>query len=455
MPDFDRMSIQELTRQEGFDCACGRHHACALDFLRIGSGALAGVGDMVLAMGCKKPFVVCDDNTYRVAGRRVDALLNEAGIPHVLYVIPCAGQKIAPAEWEVGSALMHFDPDCDLFLGVGSGVINDICKVLGHATGLKSAIVGTAPSMDGFASNSSAMEINHVKMTLFNRAPKGILLDTDILREAPMRMLWAGLGDMAAKYIALCEWRISNLVTGEYYCEDVAKLMRSALKRVIDAADGIPGRDPAAIQAIAEGLIVSGIAMAYAEISRPASGLEHYFSHMWEMMALERNQPYDLHGIQVGIGTMLTLKMYRKFRQITPDRAKAEAYWTGMTQEKWEGRIREIFGKTAPEIITMEASIGKNDPKGHEERLNRIMAHWADIQRAVSEELPDYEQLRGLMEKTGMPLRPSDIGISVKDTVNAFIGARDARNKYMSCSLLWDLGLTDEFADYLEQVAEE
>ena len=63
--------------------------------------------------------------------------------------------------------------------------------------------------------------------------------------------------------------------------------------------------------------------------------------------------------------------------------------------------------------------------------------------------------LRALMEKTGMPLKPSEIGISVEDAVNAFIGARDARNKYMSCSLLWDLGLTDEFAEYLRETAEE
>ena len=455
MPDFYRMSIQALTRQEGFACPCGKHHACALDDLRIGSGALAGVSDMVRALGCKKPFIVCDDHTFEVAGKQVDALLTAAGIPHMLYIIPCAGQKIAPAEWEVGSVLMHFDPSCDLFLGVGSGVINDICKVLGHATGLKSAIVGTAPSMDGFASNSSAMEINHVKMTLFNRAPKGILLDTDILRQAPMRMLWAGLGDMAAKYIALCEWRMSNIVTGEYYCEAVARLMRAALKRVIDAAAGIPGRDPQAIRAIGEGLVISGIAMAYAEISRPASGTEHYFSHMWEMMALERNQPYDLHGIQVGIGTAMMLKLYRKFREITPDREKAAAYWQAMTPEKWEAQIRRIFGKTAPEIIEMERKGQKNDPAAHQERLDRIIAHWNDIMAAVNEELPDEKALLSLMESTGMPLKPSQIGISVEDTVNAFVGARDARLKYMCCSLLWDLGLTDEFARYLAQAAEE
>ncbi len=455
MPDFDQMTLRELACGKGFDCGCGKHHACAMDFLEIGPGAVAKTPDMVRAMGCKAPFVVCDQNTYEAAGKQVDELLTAAGVEHKLYVIPCAGQKIAPAEWEVGSVIMHYDPACDLILGVGSGVINDICKVVGSALGKKSAIVGTAPSMDGYASNSSAMEVNHVKLTLFNRAPKGMILDTDILARAPLRMLWAGLGDMAAKYIALCEWRMSHIVTGEYYCENVARLMRAALRRVTGAAAGIPERKPEAIQSIAEGLVISGIAMAYAEISRPASGTEHYFSHMWEMMALERNQPYDLHGIQVGIGTALMLKLYRKFRQITPDRQRAEAYWQAMTPEKWETQIRRIFGRTAPEIIEMERQGRKNDPAAHQERLNRILDRWDEIMAAVNEELPDEETLLALMKGTGMPVKPSQIGISIEDTVNAFIGARDARIKYMCCSLLWDLGLTDEFAAYLAQAAEE
>ena len=455
MPDFDRMSLEELIRPEGFDCPCGKHHVCAMDFLAIAPGAVNRTAEMVRAMGCQKPFVICDENTYAAAGKRVDELLTAANIDHLLYIIPCAGQKIAPAEWEVGSVIMHYDPSCDLILGVGSGVINDISKVVGNALRLRSAIVGTAPSMDGYASNSSAMEINHVKMTLFNRAPKGMILDTDILRQAPMRMLWAGLGDMVAKYIALCEWRMSNIATGEYYCEDVAKLMRAALKRVVDAAAGIPERKPEVIQSIAEGLVISGIAMAFAEISRPASGTEHYFSHMWEMMALERNQPYDLHGIQVGIGTAMMLKLYRKFREITPSREQAEAYWQRMTPEVWQAQIRRIFGKTAPEIIAMEEKGQKNDPAAHEERLNRIINHWDDMLAAVNEELPEEETLMALLKGTGMPVKPSDIGISIEDTVNAFVGARDARLKYMACSVLWDLGLTDEFAAYLAQVAEE
>ena len=453
MPRFDQMSLKELIRPEGFDCECGRHHVCALQYLKIGRGAVESVPEMLAAMGKKRPFVVCDQNTYEVAGRRVCEILDRAGVEHGLYVIP--GKRISPAEWEVGSALMHYDPRCDMLLGVGSGVINDTCKVLAHAIGVPSAIVGTAPSMDGYASNSSSMEVNHVKVSLYNHAPVGILLDSEILAQAPMRMLWAGLGDMVAKYIAVCEWRISHIVTGEFYCESIAQMMRSALKKIVDASDGITKRDPDAIQSIAEGLVVAGMAMAYAEISRPASGLEHYFSHMWEMMALERGVPYDLHGIQVGVGTVLSMKLYRKIRQIQPDRAKAEAHMKAFSRADWEAQVRRIFGKTADEIIAIEDKTHKNDPARHAKRLDNLVNHWDEILKIIDEELPDYDALYQTMAKTGMPMRPSEIDVPMDDVVNAFIGARDIRDKYLSCSFLWDLGLTDEFAEYLREVAEE
>lgn len=454
MPNFDALSLEELVRPEGYDCACGRHHACGLDYLKIGRGAIACVADMVAAMGKKRPFVVCDGNTYAVAGKRVCELLDAAGVESVCYIIP-GGPRIAPAEWEVGSVVMHYDPKCDMILAVGSGVVNDICKVVAKAVGVPSAVVGTAPSMDGYASDSSSMEVNHVKVSLYNHGPVGILLDTEILARAPIRMLWAGLGDMVAKYIAICEWRISHLVTGEFYCENIAQLMRAALRKIVDAADGIPARDPDAIGAIAEGLVTAGIAMAYVTISRPASGLEHYFSHMWEMMALERGQSYDLHGIQVGVGTVLTMKLYEHIRTIQPDRAKAEAQMKAYDRSAWEAQIRRIFGSTADEIIRIEDRTHKNDAQRHAKRLDSILAHWDEILRIMDEELPPYEELHRLLAKTGMPMTPGAIGVPLCDVVDAFIGSRDIRDKYLSCSLLWDLGLTDVFAQYLAEDAEK
>ena len=450
MMNFDQMSLEDLTRAEGYDCDCGKHHVCALKYLKIARGALANVAEMVATLGCRKPFVVCDQSTYEVAAKKVCEYLKAAGVEHTLYVIP--SEKPAPDEWTVGSVLMHFDVSCDLLLGVGSGVVNDTCKEVAFKTGRVNAIVGTAPSMDGFASATSSMEVDHVKVSLNNQCPQGILLDADVLAQAPERMLWAGLGDMVAKYVAVCEWRISHLITGEYYCEAIAQLMRSALKKIMANVDALMARDPDAVAAVAEGLVIAGLGMAYAGISRPASGLEHYFSHMWEMMALERGLPYDLHGIQVGVGTVLTFRLYQWIRTLRPDRARMEAHSEAFDPVAWEAQVRRIFGKTADEIVSIEQKTQKNDPARLQKRMDAICAHWDEILAIIDEELPEFEPLYRQLASTGMPMEPRDIDISDEDVINAYLGARDIRDKYLSCSLLWDMGLECEAAEFVRDI---
>ena len=169
------------------------------------------------------------------------------------------------------------------------------------------------------------MVVRRVKESLYNACPQAILADTDVLKTAPEVMLQAGLGDMLAKYVSVCEWRISHLVTGDAYCEEIAGLVRASLRKIVEHAEGLMRREDAALEAVIEGLVLSGVAMAFAEISRPASGLEHYFSHMWEMKALREGTAGDLHGIQVGVGTLLTLWIYEHLLNFdTVDRAKAE-----------------------------------------------------------------------------------------------------------------------------------
>ena len=447
MLDLTNKTIAELIDPRGYDCECGRRHAVQIRYVKTGRGVLGCVPEMVSALGAKKPFVLCDRNTYEAAGRKVCEILEAAGIPHVLYVAP--REKPAPDEWLLGNALMRLDRSCDLILGVGSGVINDTCKELAFKTGRLNAIVGTAPSMDGFASATSSMELDHVKVSLNNQCPQGILLDADVLAQAPMRMLWAGYGDMVAKYVAICEWRITNLITGEYYCESIAQMMRAALKKISDNADKLVRRDPDAVLHVADGLVIAGLGMAFAGCSRPASGLEHYFSHMWEMMALERGLPYDLHGIQVGVGTVMTMRLYAFIRKQRPDRARMEAHAAAFDRAAWEAQVRRIFGKAADEIIRVEDQQRKNDPERLKKRIDAICAHWDDILRIIEEELPDYGALYAQMKATGMPTEPADMDLSEADVVDAYLGSRDIRDKYLSCSMLWDMGLETEAADYL------
>ena len=117
--------------------------------------------------------------------------------------------------------------------------------------------------------------------------------------------------------------------------------------------------------------------------------------------------------------------------------------------------FRRIFGKTAPAILEIEKKAGKNDPEKHRERLARTLAHWDEIHKAMEEELPDLSELIRKMRMIGEPVKPSELGISLRDTVDAFVGSRDLRDKFLTSSLLWDLGEMEDYAKILEEEAEQ
>ena len=447
---LSEMTLAELTREEGIACSCGKIHRCGLRFFRAGAGAVNTLPEALSLRKRQHPMIVMDSNTEKAAGEKVRAVLRDAGVPSTEFVFPEREGKMEPDEWAMGALTMAMDPACDVIVAVGSGVINDCCKVMAHACGLPSMVVCTAPSMDGYCSNSASMIQNRLKVSLYNACPEAIIADTDILATAPDIMLQAGLGDMLAKYVSICEWRISHLVYGDAYCEEIAGMVRGCLKKIVDQADGLMRRDPEALKAVLEGLVISGISMAFAEISRPASGLEHYFSHLWEMQALQRGKPSDLHGIQVGVGTLCTLWIYEHMLNMEKvDESRAKAAIAAYSQEAWEKRMGEIFGVVTPTVLAIERKIRKNSPENWQARLKIITDHWEEIRTIIREELPPRETVYALMKKCGMPLVPADLKLSRQDTLDALEGSREIRDKYLTSSLLWDLGLLGETADKL------
>ena len=455
MEDLKTKTIDELIRPEGFSCSCGKDHKAGIPFVRISSGALSSVPEALALLGKHHPMVLCGPNGYKAAGEAVCGLLEKSGVPFTLHVLEEEdGGMLRPAEFAVGSAVLNFDHDADVVLGVGSGVINDTCKVVGKAAKLPCMIVATAPSMDGFASDGSSMEVGGIKLSLKEQVPEAIIGDSAVLAEAPIHMIHAGIGDILAKITSLFDWKISSIATGEHYCGNIAALVDHSLQNVIRLAPRAVQRESQAISEITEGLVISGIAMAMEGSSHAASGLDHYFSHCWEMMKLERGEPYELHGVQVGVGMLLTLKIVQWLKTVRPDMGRVEKAISAFDRKAWENKIRCVFPKSSEGILKMEMSARKNDPDGRRIRAGRVIAAWDDVV-TLMEELPSYTAMAEFMKKLGMPTKPEEIGVSKQDALDAFVCSRDIRNKFILSSMIWDLGYMEECAAWLGSQMDE
>ena len=423
-------------------CSCGREHIACVDEVLVGKGVMGQIPALLEKYGSRRPFLLADTNTWNAAGAALGELLEQKKIPFGSYVFP--QQHLEPDEKAVGSAVMHYDNTCDLIVGIGSGVINDIGKILSSITGNKYIILATAPSMDGYASGTSSMAMDGVKVSLNSRCADVIVGDTDILCKAPEHMLSSGLGDMLAKYVSIAEWRIAHLITGEYYCEEVAQLIRGAVKACTDNAYGLLRREPEAVEAVFRGLVIGGMAMAYAGVSRPASGVEHYFSHVWDMRALEFGLEVQLHGIQCATATYVAAKLYERIENLTPDWGKAHRYVESFNYNDWSSQLKEFLGSSADAMIALEAKEGKYRKDTHPARFERIRENWEEILNILHQELPEAEEIGKLLDVLKIPRDPAAFGVDTQGLRQTFRATKDIRDKYVLSRLAWDLGVLEE-----------
>lgn len=443
----NNLELADLLRIGSFACECGKTHTPGVKKVIIEKGAIRRLPEFLKEIGCVKPFLLSGHDTFAAAGDLVVSALDEAKIPYEKYVFPIS--PVRPTEVTVGSALMHFDYSCDAIVGIGSGVINDTGKMLARATGLNYIIVATAPSMDGFISRTSSMDRDGLKTTIDSKAPWGVIGDLDVLCNAPMHLLRAGVGDMLAKITSLREWKLAEIIVGEEYCPVIAALVQKALDKALSRTDGLLKRDPESVQAVLEGLLIAGIAMDYAGVSRPASGMEHYFSHLWDMRSLAfEDCRFEQHGIQAGIGTLYTLMMYEKLLSegVKPEYDRAMQYVANFSLEDWNRRLLEFVGPGAEAMIAGENKEHKYDPAKHRKRFEILEEHWNEITEIIGS-MPSSAEISRLMDSIEFPSGAECIGYDREGVKTTCLMTKDIRDKYVGTRLLWDLGVLEDIVE--------
>ncbi len=203
-------------------------------------------------------------------------------------------------------------------VAVGGGKAIDFCKYIGFINQIPVISVPTIISNDGFCSPMASLWVDQRRRTVKTRIPYGIILDTAIIRGAPEKFLYSGIGDLFCKVTSLFDWKLAYHENNEPLNDFASVISKNAVepflyypKKEFD--------DLAYIGVIASGLLMSGIAMQIADSSRPASGSEHLISHAYDKVASEPS----LHGLQVGVASYavsyLQKDTYPVLKQIIQD----------------------------------------------------------------------------------------------------------------------------------------
>ena len=342
----------------------------------IGEGAADKLRDFVSEQyGENAAFVVCDENTARFTD-----------------LLPCAQKLVLPgntfADTAISDAVLP-EKQIRCMISCGSGSVTDITRHAAHRLGLPFISFPTAPSMDGYVSAIAAMTVRGQKLSVPSTPPIALFAEPAVYNTAPRRLTLSGVGDIIGKYISVADWHIAAILLGESVDPEIEELACGAVREML----ALEPDDARFATIVLQGLIHSGMAIQMFGSSRPSSGAEHHFSHLWEMHCI--NEETDaLHGEKVGVSTLMLLKRYRSLDRIVLHRRPLDPDY-----------LRPVFGRLT------EGIIAENTPSESDSVTQELCdAHWPEI-RAVLDGLPTLEFLNGYYDKLGMKKTLGELGL--------------------------------------------
>ncbi|MBR6736869.1 MAG: sn-glycerol-1-phosphate dehydrogenase [Clostridia bacterium] len=333
--------------------------------------------------------IACDKNTKPFADDIENALIKNGADVKVCYF---DDEDLIPTE-EKCTELKCLANKTDYILAVGSGSLNDMCKYVSTTLDIPCGVLITAASMDGYVSKGSAIMVNGVKVTYPVHVPTDILVDLEIIRNAPSLMTAAGFGDIIGKYTCLSDWQLSNIVNGEEINKEAFELMEKALSNCVSLFNDLKEYKPEAVAKLTDALITAGVSMAICGNSRPASGSEHHQSHFLEMDFVKRGERVPLHGVKVAIGALISIELYNY-------------------------------------VITCNIE--------RKEQIAKIVA-----------KLPPVERVKTMLKEMGCPVRFSEVGVRREVMEEMLEKAHTVRDRYTILTFINENGLMPGIKDYI------
>lgn len=422
----------------------------------VGEQTFDAVGDFFKRLfPASRAIVVADVTTWELAGKRVDQNLKAAGIevedPYIY------DEPHMHAEMRLVDMLKPRLAATDaIAVAVGSGTVNDLCKYTSSLVERPYMVCGTAASMDGYTSFGASIEYNECKQTFSCPAPRGVIVDMDVVCKAPLKMNAAGFADLIAKIPAAADWIIADLLGTEPIDSIAWGLVQDSLRDWVADPQGVAAGDRKALAFLTEGLIMSGLAMQKAKTSRTASGAEHQFSHLWDNQHHTYQGEAPSHGFKVGVGTVSTSALYERvlatWNEATFDAAIANAQTNFRSWATIEKELEEHFGTTGLyETVKRECLKKYVEPDELVRRLKLFRDAWPELKAKLARQLMPAAQIQQVIHLAGAHSTPEEIGIERERLHKSYRLAQQLRYRYNVLDWTHDLGQWNAMVDGLFQ----
>ncbi len=415
--------------------------------IHVGAGALAALPQALQqALPADRYFVVADKNTWAVAGPQVMERLAAAGMATAEPLILREEPRITPNTGRARIMYGHLRARKAIPIAVGSGVINDLVKYTAQLAGVPYACVPTAASMDGYAASGAALRDGGFKRTFDCPAPVVVVADLDVIATAPTGMAAWGYGDLAGKLVAGADWVVADALGEDKLGDAPFALVQDNLAAWLEQPDAIRRGDRDALDGLMRGLLTAGIAMQVHGDSRPASGSDHQFAHLWEMEGLAVDGAPVSHGACVGVGCLSMLAAYEwLLRQDISGIAPAIAAARVPSRESLLAEIAAAFPQPFMADNAERETLAKTgDAAAIERRLKALTECWPTLAARLRRMLPRACAVQQWLQAVGGPASGAAIGVSAPKHAADYRRARLIRRRYTGLDLLHDLGWLDE-----------
>lgn len=402
--------------------------------------------------GQRAAVIVADENTYAAAGAQTRENMEVAGIKmYDPMVFP--GKPTLHAEYSHVLEVEEFLKALDAVpIAVGSGTVNDLTKLASHRLGRKYMVIGTATSMDGYTAFGASITKEGFKNTIICNAPVSVVADLDVLADAPPEMNAWGYGDLIGKIVSGADWILADAVGADPIKLLPWDMVQEPLRAAVADPHLLKQGNPDALFKVFGGLVLTGLAIQVAEASRPASGSEHLFSHLWEMQGTRTPQGGEVsHGSKVSIGTIASAAFYERLLALDMqdmDVEKALEQWPSFDEIQQE--IKEALN--VPQIIEEAAAQCRQKylPKKQlAERLHLIKSVWPKTRTGLEAQLYSADQLQQMIKAAGGVSTPQEIGVDLDRLKESYRLAGMIRSRYTIFDLTKETGYRQQLVDEL------